>query len=60
MAHLLKAVPQHREVGPDCLVEAHSSRPGAVAADRFDCCRRHPMQAGHGGATRVYVHGHLR
>jgi len=42
------------------LVGAGTSRPGAVATDRFDFCRRHPMQAGHGGATRVYVHGHLK
>lgn len=42
------------------LVEADASRPGAVAADRSDFCRRHPMQAGHGGATRVYVHGLLK
>ena len=41
------------------LVEAGTSRPGAVATDRFDFCRRHPMQADHGGATRVYVHGYL-
>jgi hypothetical protein len=42
------------------LVEAGTSRPGAIATVRFDFCRRHPMQAGHGGATRVYVHGHLK
>jgi hypothetical protein len=54
----LQAVPQHRSgTGRIRLVEADTSRPGADAADRFDCCRRHPMQAGHGGATRVYVHG---
>jgi hypothetical protein len=61
MAHLLKAVPQHREGRAETsLVEACTSRPGAVAADRFYFCRRHPMQAGAGGATRVYVHGHLK
>ena len=61
MAHLLKAVPQHREGRAETsLVEACTSRPGAVAADRFDFCRRHPMQAGAGGATRVYVHGHVK
>ena len=42
------------------LVEANASRPGAVAADRFYFCRRHPMQADAGGATRVYVHGHVK
>src|SRR6185437_8252925 len=46
-----------RGTGRTRLVEAGTSRPGAVAADRFDFCRRHPMQAGAGGATRVYVHG---
>jgi hypothetical protein len=61
MAHLLlQAVPQHHaEAGRTRLVEAGTSRPGVSAAgDRFDFCRRHPMQAGAGGATRVYVHGH--
>lgn len=49
-----------RGTGRTRLVEAGTSRPGAVAADRFDFCRRHPMQAGAGGATRVYVHGHVK
>ena len=58
MAHLLfKQCRGTTRDGPECLVEAGTSRPGAVAADRFDFGRRHPMQADHGGATRVYVHG---
>jgi hypothetical protein len=54
----LQAAPQRRSgTGRTRLVEAGASRPGAIAADGFDLCRRHPMQAGAGGATRVYVHG---
>ena len=60
MAHLLKQCRSTARGRPDCLVEAATSRPGAIAAERFDFFRRHPMQAGHGGATRVYVHGHVK
>lgn len=61
MAHLLlqRCRSTARGTGRTRLVEESAGRPGATAAgDRFDCGRRHPMQADAGGATRVYVHGH--
>ena len=62
MAHLLFKQCRSTALGTGRkrLVEANISRPGAVAADRFQFGRRHPMQAGAGGATRVYVHGHVK
>ena len=62
MAHLLfkQCRSTAQGTGRTRLVEANTSRPGAVAADRFQFGRRHPMQASAGGATRVYVHGHLK
>jgi hypothetical protein len=62
MAHLLfkQCRSTAQGTGRTRLVEANTSRPGAVAADRFQFGRRHPMQADAGGATRVYVHGHVK
>ena len=62
MAHLLfkQCRSTAQGTGRMRLVEANTSRPGAVAADRFQFGRRHSMQASAGGATRVYVHGHVK
>ena len=62
MAHLLfkQCRSTAQGTGRTRLVEANASRPGAVAADRFQFGRRHSMQASAGGATRVYVHGHVK